>query len=186
MTRMFVALVPPEEVVEDLDAFLSARRAAAPFRWSAAEQWHVTLAFAAAVPERSLEVLDDLLALAARRRASFGVRVAGGGAFPHPDAARVVWSGLALDDEEGLAGLAASCRAAMSRAGARVDGQRFHAHLTLGRLGRPANVTSWVRLLDAYEGPRWQATQVALVASHLGEGPRRGPRHEVVGTYPLG
>src|SRR6476646_10797020 len=27
MTRMFVALVPPEEVVEDLDAFLSARRA---------------------------------------------------------------------------------------------------------------------------------------------------------------
>jgi 2'-5' RNA ligase len=74
----------------------------------------------------------------------------------------------------------------MSRAGARVDGQQFHPHLTLGRLGRPANVTSWVRLLDAYEGPRWQVDEVALVASYLGEGARRRPRHEVVGTYALG
>ena len=69
----------------------------------------------------------------------------------------------------------------MSRAGARVDGQRFHPHVTLARLGRPANVTSWVRLLDAYDGPRWHVDEVALVASHLGEGPRRRPRHEVRG-----
>ena len=87
MTRMFVAVVPPEEVVEDLDAFLSARREAASFRWSAAEQWHVTLAFAESVPERALDGLDELLAQAAERRTSFGMRVAGGGAFPHPDAA---------------------------------------------------------------------------------------------------
>ena len=67
----------------------------------------------------------------------------------------------------------------------RVDGQRFHPHLTLGRLGHPDNVTSWVRLLDAYHGPEWLVDEVALVASHLGEGPRRRPRHEVVATYPL-
>jgi len=183
---MFVAVVPPEEVVEDLEEFLSARREAASFRWSATEQWHVTLAFAESVPERALDGLDELLARAVERRTSFGMRIAGGGAFPHPDAARVLWSGLEVDDEAALDGLAASCRAAMSRAGARVDGQRFHPHLTLGRLGRPANVTSWVRLLDAYDGPRWQVSEVALVASYLGEGARRRPRHEVVGTYALG
>jgi RNA 2',3'-cyclic 3'-phosphodiesterase len=186
MTRMFVAVVPPEEVVEDLEAFLSARREAASFRWSATEQWHMTLAFAESVPERALDGLDELLARAVERRTSFGMRITGGGAFPHPDAARVLWSGLEVDDEAALDGLAASCRAAMSRAGARVDGQRFHPHLTLGRLGRPANVTSWVRLLDAYDGPRWQVSEVALVASYLGEGARRRPRHEVVGTYALG
>ncbi|MFC7726314.1 RNA 2',3'-cyclic phosphodiesterase [Nocardioides sp. GCM10028917] len=185
MTRMFVAVVPPEEVVEDLESFLSARREAATFRWSATEQWHVTLAVAESVPDRALDGLDELLALAAERRTSFGMRIAGGGAFPHPDAARVLWSGLEVDDEVGLDALAASCRAAMSRAGARVDGQRFHPHLTLGRLGRPANVTSWVRLLDAYDGPRWQVGEVALVASYLGEGARRRPRHEVVRTYAL-
>jgi RNA 2',3'-cyclic 3'-phosphodiesterase len=186
MTRMFVAVVPPGEVVEDLDAFLSARREAASFRWSAAEQWHITLAFAESVPERALDELDELLAQVAERRTPFAMRITGGGAFPHPDAARVLWSGLEVDDEAGLDGLAASCRAAVSRAGARVDGQRFHPHLTLGRLGRPANVTSWVRLLDAYAGPRWQVDEVALVASYLGEGARRRPRHEVVRTYPFG
>lgn len=187
MTRMFVAVVPPAEVVEHLDAFLAVRREAAAFRWATPEQWHVTLAFAASVPERSLDELDDLLAQAASRREAFGMRVAGGGAFPHADAARVLWAGLEPDDDAALDQLAASARAAVSRAGARVDGQRFHPHLTLARLGRPANVTSWVRLLDAYDGsPRWQVTELALVASHLGEGQRRRPRHEVVGTYALG
>jgi 2'-5' RNA ligase len=185
--RAFVAVVPPAEVVEHLDAFLDVRREAAAFRWSAPEQWHVTLAFAAAVPERSLDELDDLLADAAARREPFGMQVAGGGAFPHPDAARVLWAGLTPDDDGALDQLAAADRGAMLRAGARVDGRRFHPHLTLARLGRPANVTPWVRLLDAYaDPPRWQVTEVALVASHLGEGPRRRPRHEVVGTYALG
>ncbi|GAA5114122.1 RNA 2',3'-cyclic phosphodiesterase [Alloalcanivorax gelatiniphagus] len=188
--RAFVAILPPPEVVEHLDDFLSVRRDAAAsfggsFRWSAAEQWHVTLAFAESVPERALDELGDLLADAAARRKSFGMRVTGGGAFPHADGARVLLAGLEPDDDAGLERLAVACRAAVSRAGARVDGQRFRPHLTLARLGRPANVTSWVRLLDGYEGPRWQVTDIALVASHLGEGPRRRPRHEVVGSYAL-
>ena len=181
-----MAVVPPADVVEHLDEFLSVRREAAPFRWSAAEQWHVTLAFAESVPERAADVLDDLLTDAGARLPSFGMRVTGGGAFPHPDGARVLAAGLEPDDDAALDQLAAACRAAVSRAGARVDGQRFRPHLTLARLGRPTNVTSWVRLLDAYEGPRWDVREVALVASHLGEGPRRRPRHEVVGTYALG
>ena len=97
--RAFVAILPPPEVVEHLDDFLSVRRAAAAipgghWRWSAAEQWHVTLAFAESVPERALDGLDELLARAAARRTSFGMRITGGGAFPHPDGARVLWSGL--------------------------------------------------------------------------------------------
>ena len=184
--RAFVAVVPPVEVVQHLDDFLSVRREAAPFRWSDAEQWHVTLAFTAALPDRSLDELDDLLSEAVARHGSLGMRVAGGGAFPHPDGARVLYAALEPDDEASLDGLARACRTALSRAGGRVDGQRFRPHVTLARLGRPANVTSWVRLLDGYDGPRWEVSEVALVASHLGEGPRRRPRHEVVATYELG
>lgn len=184
--RAFVAVVPPAEVVEHLDTFLSARREAAAFRWSAAEQWHVTLAFAADLPARGLDAADELLREAAGRRPAVGARVGGGGAFPHPDAARVLFARLEVDDEDALDRLSAACRSALSRAGARVDGQRFRPHLTLGRLGRADNVTSWVRLLDGYTGPRWHVEDVALVASHLGEGPRGRPRHEVLATYPLG
>lgn len=188
MSRMFVAVVPPPEAVAHLDDFLAVRRDAAAFRWSDPEQWHLTLAFSADVPDRSLDDLDERLARLAGRRTPLDLRVAGGGAFPHPDRARVLYARLGASDEAvaALDLLAAGCRAAMSKAGARVDGQRFRPHLTLGRLGRPDNVTPWVRLLEAYEGPGWVAEEIALVASHLGEGPRRRPRHEVVGTYALG
>ena len=183
--RAFVAVVPPVEVAEHLDEFLSVRREAAPFRWSDPGQWHVTLAFAADLPERSLDLVDDLLSQAVSRHARFEIRLTGGGAFPHPDGARVRYASLEADAAP-LDPLAGACRSAMSRAGGRVDGQRFRPHVTLARLGRPANVTAWVRLLDAYDGPRWGVDEVALVASHLGEGPRRRPRHEVLGTYELG
>jgi len=66
-----------------------------------------------------------------------------------------------------------------------VAGQRFRPHVTVARLGRPAEVSDWVRLLDSYQGPWWTATGLALVASYLGEGPRGRPRHEVVETFPL-
>ena len=188
MTRMFVAVVPPEEVVADLDAFLSVRREAAAFRWTEPAQWHLTLAFAEEVPDRSLDPLHEELHRVAAKRRPFELAVAGGGAFPHPDRARVLVADVARDEAAAseLDRLAAGSRSALSRSGARADGQRFRPHVTVGRLGRPDNVTSWVRLLDGYAGPRWLVGEVALVASHLGEGARRRPRHEVVETYALG
>ena len=187
MQRMFVAVLPPPDAVAHLDEFLSVRRAAAGFRWSDPDQWHLTAAFSAAVPERNLEDLSERLGRAAARRRPFTLRFAGGGAFPHPDQARVLVARVGADESSTveLDRLAAGCRAALSRAGARVDGQRFRPHLTLARLGQPDNVTSWVRLLDAYDGPSWRVDAVSLVASHLGEGPRRRPRHEVVDTFAL-
>ncbi|WP_426243109.1 RNA 2',3'-cyclic phosphodiesterase [Nocardioides sp. LHG3406-4] len=189
MTRMFAAAVPPDDVVEDLDDFLSARRAAAPFRWTLPEHWHVTLAFMAQVPDRSLDDLSDRLTRATAKRTAMTVRVAGGGAFPHPDRGRVLVAGLELDggpdDVEELRRLAVGARAAAGKAGATVDGQRFHPHLTLARLGHPDNLTRWVRLLDGYRGPAWSLDEIALVASYLGEGPRKLPRYEVVETFRL-
>ncbi len=185
--RLFVAAVPPPEVVEHLDDFLSPRREAAAYRWSDPSQWHLTLAFADSVPERKVDDLGDRLERAAGKRRAFDLRVEGGGAFPHPDRARVLFARLEHDETSAteLERLATGCRAAFSRAGAAVDGQRFRPHLTLARLGHPDNVTSWVRLLDSYRGPRWRVEEVVLVASHLGEGPRRRPRHEALATYDL-
>lgn len=186
--RMFVALVPPEEAVEDLDAFLAVRRESAPFRWARPEQFHVTLAFLADVPDRKLDDLVERLTRAAGRRTPFPARFAGGGAFPNAGRARVLWVGLDLAEpgRTEIARLATGARAAASRAGIPVDGQRFRPHVTLARLGRPTEMSSWVRLLDAYSGPAWTADRVDLVASHLGEGPGGRPRYEVVETFPVG
>ena len=184
---MFVALVPPPDAVEHLDEFLEVRREAAPYRWTSAEQLHVTLAFLESVADRHLDDLVDRLAEAAGRRKPFPVRLAGGGAFPDAARARVLWAGLDLDAESAteLDRLATGVRNAAAAAGTTVDGQRFRPHVTLARLGRPAEVTRWVRLLDTYEGPTWTVDSISLVASHLGEGPRRRPRHEVLADLPL-
>jgi 2'-5' RNA ligase len=185
--RMFAAVVPPAEAVDHLDSFLEPRRAAAPYRWATSEQFHVTLAFLADVEERRLDDLAERLARAAARRTATPTRVAGGGAFPNAGRARVLWAGLDLDDagRTELDRLATGCRAGANRAGIPVDGQRFRPHLTLARIGRPTEVTSWVRLLDGYAGPAWTVDRVRLVASYLGEGARGRPRYETVGEFPL-
>lgn len=187
MTRLFVALVPPEEAVAHLDDFLEVRRSAASFRWATAEQFHVTLAFLAEVEERRVEDLSERLGRAAAKRTAFQTAIAGGGAFPDAGRARVIWAGLDLDGHSRteLDRLATGCRAAAGRAGIAVDGQRFRPHVTVARLGRPVEATRWVRLLDGYAGPRWTADRVTLVASYLGEGPRGRPRYESVDEFLL-
>jgi 2'-5' RNA ligase len=185
MTRMFVAVLPPEEVLDELEDFVGPRRDVSPFRWTRPEQWHLTLAFAEDVPDRSYDELVARLAEAARKRRCLEARVAGGGAFPHVGRAKVLYAGVETDADE-LARLADGARNAVSTAGARVDGQRFRPHLTLARMNRPVEATRWVRLLDTFRGGSWQVEEIVLVASHLGEGPRRTARHEVVETFSLG
>lgn len=184
-TRMFVGVLPPEHVVEHLEEFLAPRREAATFRWSSPEQWHLTLAFAANVPDRAHDDLVARLAAAAERRTPFEVALEGGGAFPDPTRAKLLHAGLAADPEA-LDLLATGARHAASTAGVEVDGQRFRPHVTLARMNRPVEATRWIRVLETYRGPAWTVEDVALVASHLGEGPRGRPRHEVVETFSLG
>jgi len=196
VTRMFVAMIPPESVLEDLEQYVAPRResdALPGLRWTLPEQWHLTLAFSADVPDRAYDDLVDRLHRAARKRRPTDARIAGGGAFPQVGKAKVLYAGIetTLDASpevgaEELRRMATGARAAVAKAGAGVDGQRFRPHLTLARLGRPAEATRLVRVLEAYRGPAWTAEEIALVASHLGEGPRNRPRHEVVETFTLG
>jgi len=186
--RMFVAVVPPAEAVEDLDAFLVARRESGRFRWAVPEQFHVTLAFLESVADRHLDELVERLERAGKRRTAFQCRIAGGGAFPNARKARVIWAGLDLTEQgtTELGRLATGARAAAARTGIAVAGQRFRPHITVARLGRPAEVSSWVKLLDAYVGPAWTADHIELVASYLGEGPRKRPRYETIAALALG
>lgn len=184
---MFVAVVPPDDALDHLDEFLDPRRDTADFRWVLREQLHVTLAFLAEVPERSLDDLEERLTRAAKRRTAFSAALAGGGAFPNVGRARVLWTGLELDEagRVEMSRLATGARAAASKAGMAIDGARFKPHVTVARLKHPQEATSWVRLLDAYRGPAWAVDHIDLVASYLGEGPRKRPRYETVASFPL-
>lgn len=208
--RMFVALVPAEHAVRHLEEFLEPRRAfGADLRWTDPEQWHVTLAFMAQVPDRIAESLPEALSDAAAPRAPMPLAVRGGGAFPSPQAARVLWAGVhqgeasqqgdrqrgddehattqhgVSEDAQWLGRLARSVRRACSHAGAAPAGGHFHPHITVAR-SRQTEATRWIRLLEGYSGPAWRASELVLFGSHLGQGRGRRPRHEVLATIPLG
>lgn len=186
--RLFVAITPPDDVVEDLDDFLDVRRATTTksgdrLRWSSPEQFHLTLAFAADASEANLDRLTDALASAAGRHTALSASVGGGGAFPDPARAKVLWAGMTTNNEAGLQGIALAARTAMATSGIEVDGGRFRPHVTLARLGQPTNVTAWIGLLDSYRSPAWTVDSISLVQSHLDGGRRR--RHHTLAEFEL-
>ena len=183
---MFIALPLPEAVEDHLSEFLEPRRTAGPkLRWTGPEQWHLTLGFLPEVADRNEDDLLERLARAASRRKPLALRLAGAGAFPNPDQAKVLWAGVEHGGEE-LMRLAGGVRSASAKSGVEVGSGRFHPHLTLARLAVPADVTKWLRVLDLYSGPSWQAGEVQLIASYLGQGRNGHARHEVREIFPLG
>ena len=184
---MFAAVVPPEDVLEELEEWLAPRREAAPLRWTRPESWHLTLAFMAAVPERSLDDLLERLTRAGHRRTPFTLELAGAGAFPNPARAKVLYAGVegAPEAVEELRRLATGARAAANKAGAPAEGAAFKPHLTLARIGRPLEATRWIRALSAYRSRPFQVTDFSLVQSFLGEGAGNRPRYAVVERFPL-
>lgn len=181
--RAFVALVPPVEIVEDLAGFLQPRRESGGPRWTRDEHLHLTLAFLPELAHADVLEVSEALGAAAARHTCEPVRLAGAGAFPDPSAARVLWQGV--EPEEDVSRLARSLRTAAGRAGTTVDGGAFRPHVTVARLGRAQDATRYLRVLEGYLGPYWSPQEISLIASHLGQGPHKTPRYEVLETFAL-
>jgi RNA 2',3'-cyclic 3'-phosphodiesterase len=183
--RLFVAIAPPPAVLDELDALVRPLRTRRQdLRWTSREAWHVTLAFLGQVDESAAARLLPRLERAARRHHLFGLAFCGGGAFPAPVRANVLWSGMS-GDRRVLARLAESVAAGASRAGAPPPdkGRRFQPHLTLARCRMPADVTDLVAVLAGYQGQPWTADRIHLVRSHLGAATQ--PRYTTLASWPL-
>ena len=180
--RLFVAVDLPAEVREHLEAGTAGLRASMDgWRWTPAEQWHLTLAFLGEVDEDRLPELTRRMGLAARRHEPFGLDLAGMGAFNSLRRARILWVGVG-GDRESLTRLADSVSAGARRAKITLEERRYRPHMTLGRRRAPADVTDLLGAERDYEGPVWTVEEFVLVQSHLG----RVVRHEVRERFPLG
>ncbi|WP_051712215.1 RNA 2',3'-cyclic phosphodiesterase [Spirillospora albida] len=167
--RLFVAVVPPPDILDELEEAVSPVRAEVPeLRWIRRELLHVTLAFLGEVDDRTLDRLLPRLERAVGRHERPTLSLAGAGAFPGSGAhARVLWTGL-YGDRRRLARLAASVAAAGRRAGTLPDKHRsFRPHLTLARSRTPVDVRPLLESLAAFAGGPWTAESVQLVRSHL-------------------
>ena len=180
--RLFIGLVPPTAVLDDLDAaYAPFRPSHGDLRWTSRELWHVTLAFLGEVSDQGLDRLTPRLERAARRHRTFGLSIAAAGAFPNPARANVLWSGLS-GDRKALGELAMSVSAGARRAGAPPpDKRRYSPHLTIARCRVPADVRPIVRDLSGYQGPTWPVGEIHLIRSALGG----QVRYEPVGAWKL-
>lgn len=190
-SRVFAAVVPPEDVAEHLDSFLEPRRDATVdgLRWTRPEQLHITLAFMASVEDHLVDGYVDRLAEGLGGTPVPELRLAGAVAFPDVASARALALGVRPVSESAdvvLERVAGRARNAAVVSGIEVDGGRFVPHLTVARLRHKGDVTRWARVLETYDGPSWPVYEVTILASHLGEGPNHTPRYETLAEIPLG
>jgi RNA 2',3'-cyclic 3'-phosphodiesterase len=187
--RLFVALVPPEPVLDDLAVAVDrAKTLSGPdarLRWTIRAQWHLTLAFLGEVDDVVRPELERRLARAATRHEPLRLAVEGGGAFGSVRKARVLWAGV-NGDVERLRQLARAVAAAARRAGIDVAEGRFRPHVTLARLPQPTDVGHQVTWWSGYSGPAWLATRIDLVRSHPAVGDGGRPKYETLCAWPLG
>jgi 2'-5' RNA ligase len=185
LERAFVAVFPPPDVVDVLDARLApVRDLGLRVRWSRPEHWHVTVRFLGRVP--SVEGLLDRLGPAlATRPAPEELQLAGGGAFPTARRGSVLWVGFA--DGPGRAGLgvlAAAVEEACVAAGFAPEERPFSPHLTVARAPRARDLRPAVAAIgDAPIGGPWRVHELVLVASDTRPD---GAVYEQVARLPLG
>ena len=162
MTGAFVAVVPPEVVLDALERATAAVDATRVRRTTRA-QWHLTLQFLGDVAD-----LDAVAGVLAPLSVSAGsVRLGGAGAFPKVRRAQVLWVGAAEGDEY-LATLAGEVAARLAPLGFDAENRRYHAHLTLGRTRTATDLRAVVEQLEACElGPAWTVREVVVYESRL-------------------
>ena len=129
--RLFVALIPPDDV---LDQLLELERGLPGTRWLPAENLHLTLRFIGEVDGAQAHDIDE--SLAGLRMPAFSIRLQGVGQFGEGRKLRSLWAGVAPSPE--LARLRDKVGQALVRAGLEPERRKFKPHVTLARFhGNP-------------------------------------------------
>ena len=179
--RLFVAVSPPPDALDELLSATAAVRAAHPqLRWTRPDQWHLTLAFLGEVGDEARADLSHRLGRTAARHPPMRLVLTGAGRFGD----RVLWTRV-TGDLVALRGLAASVRAASTRAGIDVEDRPYRPHLTLARGREGADLRPLVDALAGFAGRGWTAGELHLVHSRLGAGPERTSRYTHLKSWPL-
>ncbi|MEX0665645.1 MAG: RNA 2',3'-cyclic phosphodiesterase [Acidimicrobiia bacterium] len=161
--RAFVAVVPPPEVLDAIGAAVGPlRERMGQVRWAPRKQWHITLQFLG----NHVDLDATARALGEGLDAAAGpARLGSAGAIPSERRGRLLWIGVEQGTEL-LAQLASAVADIMRPLGVEPDRDRFHAHLTVARMKRPADLSAPVAALRAaHIGPEWPMNEIVLVRS---------------------
>jgi 2'-5' RNA ligase len=186
MIRAFLAIELPEalrvglaQVQEEL------KRSRADVRWVPVANIHLTLKFFGNVPDDEIAPLAQAAREAAAETAPLQLQVTCAGAFPFPNAPRVVWLGLG-GDMVPLTQLFYRLEKVFAALGYPPEGRAFNPHLTLGRVKSPANRDKLARMLEKMppvDWPPFEVKELILFQSVLSP---KGSTYTPLRVIPLG
>jgi 2'-5' RNA ligase len=165
--RAFFGLPVPEAQRRLLEPYLATCTATAPeFRWTPAENLHLTVRFIGSVDRSVVEWVADRLD--ELRLRAFELELGEIGTFKRGRLVRVVWLQVNAGAEDARA-LAAQVEAECVKTGLEPDARPFQPHLTLAR-ARSRDGAAVAPLLSPPDLPPWRADELVLYGSHLGRG----------------
>ncbi len=186
--RLFAALSLPESVRERVAAAIAHLQARGyRAKWVDPADSHLTVRFFGSVATDAVPNLVAALQASVRGVQPFLLRVAGAGAFPHPERPRVLWLGV----DGHLPALLELVERVELHAGNFAEAsetRRFHPHITLARvrpedLGTLRGLPQELQRLGRLPPVAFPVERLTLYRSELF---RSGPRYTVIEEFPLG
>ncbi|HUK80226.1 MAG TPA: RNA 2',3'-cyclic phosphodiesterase [Nitrososphaerales archaeon] len=181
--RAFVALEVSGDVT---DSLVQAQRelevTGADIKLVERENLHLNLKFLGEISEAQVSEAKSRLARLSLKGA--GARIRGIGAFPAPSRPRVVWAGVAPEDESLVVQIAKGVIAALEGIGER-DDRPFTPHITLGRVRSGRNLRELVEVLRRNAGRDFGAAKLSEVKLKSSTLTGSGPVYRDEGVYPL-
>jgi 2'-5' RNA ligase len=171
--RVFVAVFPPNEVLDQLSALVErVGRPGDGVSWVKRENLHYTLRFLGELEPGRVEAACRAGREAVRCMTAFEAILGAPGAFPNFRHPRVLWIGMS-EGGPSLVLLARSLDEALRREGFGRPDRPFAAHLTLGRVREPGSAAG-SKAAEAMQGERVEGsfTVGALTVVHSKLHPR--------------
>lgn len=181
VVRCFVCVEISERVRKSIGEWLEEFRLTAPdVRWVRNDAFHITLKFCGEIDYSLLYKLENALehGFNLKKLRPFTLELSGVGAFPGFRNPRVLWAGVAGEDDQ-IHRIASLVERAALAAGVEPDRRPFHPHVTLARIPPMVEIpVSVLKVMNSKgdEWGEWVVSSVTLMGSELlPDGPRYTP-----------
>lgn len=179
--RVFSALFPPDEVVEDFSRAVDPLRRRYPqLEWTPPLLWHMTLTFFGNLSLEDSHRLGKALGAFADAQAPFPVRIDGAGATPNILEGETLFATLDTPGNS-LLELYLGNISAVQGFGWVLDRRKFRPHFPLARSEQPFDFTELVAQVSEYQSKVWEVSSLALVWARPGDDGR--PYFELLGEH---
>lgn len=187
--RLFIAISVPEAVKREIARTQDELRAAlsrSRVSWSNPDQIHLTLRFLGKMAKEQVEPMTGAVRRVCENFGELNLRACGIGAFPNLRRPRVIWVGVEEEPKQ-LLQLQKGIQAATQPFTLEPAEDRFHAHLTLGRVKEIRRdevraLEKQTAILQKKAFGAWEASQIEIMRSELSP---KGARHTCLETISL-